>query len=106
MANKKPRRANLRQYIVYLHKTQDQQLIEHMEPYLESHRANAEFRRLLYAGLNGEQTTVKTAPIEAVASRPRIVPAEPPFSVERPRVEASSSKAKARAFFGSFNDEE
>ncbi len=54
-----PRRKNLRQYVIYLNKTLDKDIIEHLEPLLNGRRANEEVRRLLHAALHPQQTTIR-----------------------------------------------
>jgi hypothetical protein len=90
------RRKNLRQYVVYLNKNLDRDIIDHLEPLLDERRANEEIRRLLHAGLRG--------PVNYVA-RPQFAPEEyleGDTTVSMPA--ATSAKEKARRTFGSFED--
>lgn len=93
-----PRRKNLRQYVVYLNKTLDKDIIDHLEPLLDERRANEEVRRLLHAALH--------PPMQQPAARPVYRPEEyssnEDTTVAMPV--AASAKAKARQTFGGFED--
>lgn len=93
------RRKNLKQYVIYLNRTLDKALIEHLEPLLTEHRANEEIRRLLHTALRtAQQPTLLRNPVHRVEE-----PTSVEISISAPA--ALSAKEKARRVFGTFDDE-
>ncbi len=94
------RRKNLRQYVVYLNKNLDRDIIDHLEPLLDERRANEEIRRLLHKGLS--------VPSQAPAAiRPQHYyeeDQEGEITASMPAVSVNA-REKARRTFGSFDND-
>lgn len=92
----KSRREHLEQFIVYLHKTADKELIDHLRPLLEMKRANAEMRRLMKAGFlrQSPQPIMRDYPAEGRAD------SEPLSTIFQLPDQASDAKQKLKRFFG------
>jgi len=90
-----PRRKNLRQYVVYLNKNIDKDIIDHLEPLLGEKRANEEVRRMLHAALKPSQyfTARTDYPIATYED-----------DVTRSIQPIADAKQKARQTFGGFEE--
>lgn len=92
----KSRREHLEQFIVYLHKTADKDLIDHLAPLLPMKRANAEMRRLMKAGFQRQSPQPITRDYRTEERNDSDALTFTPLPDEQP----SNAKQKLKRFFG------